>query len=166
MLSNPRDLFLRLLGEQLWTERVLAFEVLPKLLLAVKGEGLHRALAQHLEETTEQAARLERVFRAADAEPSSNLYPPAEKLARHHDEVAAQIPEERLADVFHASAAASTEHLELAAYDALLELARALGLPDDAREALEQSRREEAEALRRVQEELRELAGQALEVRS
>jgi ferritin-like metal-binding protein YciE len=160
MLSNPRDLFLRLLGEQLWTERTLAFEVLPKLRCAVESEGLAAALAQQLEQTREQAARLERVFRAADAEPSSNLSPPAERLASHHDEVAQQIANERLADVFHAAAAATTEHHELAAYDALLELAAALELPDDAREALEQNRREEAEALERVESELRRLVGE------
>ncbi len=157
MLSNPRDLFLRLLGEQLWTERTLAFEVLPKLLRAVEAEGLHAALAEHLEQTKEQAARLESVFRSTGAEPSSNLSPPLERLARHHDELAGQIPEQRLADVFHATAAATTEHVELAAYDALLELARALELPGDACRALEESRREEAEALERVRAELRGL---------
>ncbi len=154
MLSNPRDLFLRLLGEQLWVERTLAFEVLPKLLLAVKAEGLHAALAEHLEQTKEQAARLESVFRAAGAEPSSNLSPPLERLAQHHDELAQQIPEERLADVFHATAAAATEHLELAAYDALLALAAQLGLP---RDELERNRNEEGQALARVESELRKL---------
>ncbi len=157
MLSNPRDLFLRLLGEQLWTERSLAFEVLPKLQLAVKSQGLAEAVAHHLEQTREHAVRLERVFRAAGAEPSSNLDPPVEQLASHHDEVAEQIPNERLADVFHAAAAATSEHHELAAYDALLELAAALELPEDAREALARNRREEAEALERVQDELRRL---------
>ncbi|MBV8256797.1 MAG: DUF892 family protein [Actinobacteria bacterium] len=155
MLSNPRDLFLRLLGEQLWVERTLAFEVLPKLLLAVEAEGLHAALSEHLEQTKEQATRLEAVFRAAGAEPSSNLSPPAERLAQHHDEVAEQIPNRRLADVWHATAAATTEHMELAAYDALLALAGALDLP---RDELERSRREEAEALERVEAELRKLA--------
>jgi ferritin-like metal-binding protein YciE len=157
VLSNPRDLFLRLLGEQLWTERMLAFEVLPKLLLDVQSEGLNAALAAHLEETKEQAARLERLFRAAGAEPSSNLSPPAEKLAEHHDELAQQIPNPRLADVFHAVAAARTEQHELAAYDALLVLAARLDLP---RDELEQSRREEADALARVEGELGRLVAE------
>jgi hypothetical protein len=30
-LSSPRDLFLRLLGQQLWLERMLVLDALPKL---------------------------------------------------------------------------------------------------------------------------------------
>jgi ferritin-like metal-binding protein YciE len=158
-LSNPRDLFLQLLAEQLWVERTLAFEVLPKLERAAKAEGLVGVLREHLEETREHAVRLEQVFRAAGAEPSSNLSPPAEKLAEHHDTLAGKIPEERLADAFHAIAAVTTEHHELAAYDALLALAGALEL-GDARGLLERNREEEARALERLRDELSRLAAE------
>ena len=134
--------------------------MLPKLQQAVQSEGLATAVAEHLEQTREHGPRLEQVFRAVGAEPSSNLSPPVEKLARHHDELADSFADDRLADVFHAAAAAATEHHELAAYDALLALARAVELPDDARKRLEQNRGEEAEALRRVQGELERLAGE------
>jgi len=133
--------------------------VLPKLQRAVTSEGLAAAVAEHLEQTKEHGPRLEAVFRALDAEPSSNLSPPAEKLAQHHDEVAGSFADDRLADVFHAASAATTEHFELAAYDALLALAQAVGLSDDARELLERNRAEEAAALERLQEELQRLAG-------
>ena len=133
--------------------------MLPKLQRAVTSEGLAAAVAEHLEQTKEHGPRLEAVFRALDAEPSSNLSPPAEKLAQHHDEVAGSFADDRLADVFHAASAATTEHFELAAYDALLALAQAVGLSDDARELLERNRAEEAAALERLQEELQRLAG-------
>jgi ferritin-like metal-binding protein YciE len=103
---------------------------------------------------------LEEVFRALGAEPSSNLNPPVEKLAEHHDELAGSFSNDRLEDVFHASAAATTEHHELAAYDTLLTLAGAVELPDDARGLLEQNRAEEAEALGRLQQERDRLVGQ------
>jgi ferritin-like metal-binding protein YciE len=135
---------------------MLAFEVLPKLQRQVRSEGLAHAVGEHLEQTREHAARLERVFRTVGVEPSSNLDPVTEKLAEHHDELAGNVPNERLADALHAVAAAATEHPELAAYDALLVLGRGLEL-GEARDLLERSRGEEAEALERLQGELERL---------
>jgi ferritin-like metal-binding protein YciE len=133
--------------------------VLPKLQRAVTSEGLAAAVAEHLEQTKEHGPRLEAVFRALDAEPSSNLSPPAEKLAQHHDELAGSFANDRLADVFHAASAATTEHFELAAYDALLALGPAVELRDDGRELLERNRAEEAAALERLHGELQRLVG-------
>jgi ferritin-like metal-binding protein YciE len=133
--------------------------VLPKLHEAVQSEGLAATVAEHLEQTREHGPRLEQVFRAVGAEPSSNLNPPVEKLAQHHDELADSFADDRLADVFHAAAAATTEHHELAAYDALLALARSVELSDDARGLLERNRGEEAEALQRLEGEVERLAG-------
>jgi ferritin-like metal-binding protein YciE len=133
--------------------------VLPKLHRAVQGERLAAAVEEHLEQTREHGPRLEEVFRALRAEPSSNLDPSLEKLAQHHDELSDSFADDRLADVFHAAAAAATEHHELAAYDALLALAPSVELPDDARGSLERNRAEEQEALHRLEGELERLAG-------
>lgn len=126
----------------------------------MRSEGLAKAVDEHLEQTREHGPRLEQVFRALDAEPSSNLSPPVEKLAQHHDELADSFADDRLADCFHATAAAATEHNELAAYEALLTLSRSVDLADDARELLERNRAEEAEALERLEQELQRLAGE------
>jgi ferritin-like metal-binding protein YciE len=134
--------------------------VLPELHEAVQSEGLASAVNEHLEQTREHGPRLEEVFRALGAEPSSNLSPPVEKLAQHHDELADSFAHDRLADVFHASAAATTEHHEIAAYDTLLALASSVELSDDARGRLERNRGEEAEALQRLESELERLVGQ------
>jgi ferritin-like metal-binding protein YciE len=134
--------------------------VLPKLQRAVQSEGLAAAVAEHLEQTREHGPRLEEVFRAVEAEPSSNLCAPVESLARHHDELAGSFADDRLADVFHATAAVTTEHHELAAYDTLLALGRAVELPGDARGLLERNRGEEAEALGRLESELERLSGE------
>jgi ferritin-like metal-binding protein YciE len=149
-----------LLAELHWTERTLAFEVLPELRKQAKSEGLVHAIEEHLEQTKEHAKRLEPVFRALGAEPSSNHSPPAQKLQEHHDELASSIPNDRLADCFHAIAAAATEHFELAGYDALLALADAGDLDKDARKALEQNRQEDEQALKTVQSQLERLVGE------
>ena len=141
----------------LWTERMLVFEGLPALRHDVTAEGLAAAVDEHLEQTKEHAVRVEQAFRAAGAEPSSNLSPVFEKLARHRSELAGKIPDDRLADVLNAAAAAAIEHNEIAVYDALIGLADSLSL-DDARGLLEQNRKEEEQALHRLRTELDRLA--------
>jgi ferritin-like metal-binding protein YciE len=148
-LSSPRDLFLALLAQMLWVERMLVFEVLPELRKQVQSESLAAAVEEHLAQTHEHVVRVEEAFRALGAEPVSARSAPAAALADEHGEVAAKIAEPRLADLFHAAAAIHTEHLELAGYEALVELARALDRPE-VEGRLEQNRREEAETLERL----------------
>ena len=133
--------------------------MLPNLQQAAESEALAGVVAEHLEQTKEHADRLEQVFRTLEAEPSSNLSTPVEKLAQHHDELAENVVDGRLADVLHAAAAATTEHHEIASYDALLALGQPVGLPDEARGLLERNRAEEVGALERLEAELRRLAG-------
>jgi ferritin-like metal-binding protein YciE len=158
-LSSPRDLFLQLLAEMLWIERMLVFEVLPSLQKQVQSESLAAAVEEHLAQTHGHVARVEEAFRALGAEPASARSGPAAALAAEHEEVAAKIAEPRLADLFHAAAAIHTEHLELAGYEVLLELARALDR-EDLEKALEQNRGEEAETLERLRKLAGDLRGQ------
>ena len=139
---------------------MLAFEVLPRLHRQVRSETLAEAVAHHLEQTKEHAARVEQAFRAVGAETSSSLSPPVEKLAAHHDEVAEQLVEERLRDAFHAAAAAQTEHYEIAAYDALITVAKAME-ESHAVELLERNRDEERAALAALERETERLAREA-----
>ncbi len=148
----------------LWTERTLAFDVLPKLHEAVKSQGLAQAVAEHLDETKQHGPRLEEVFRAVGAEPSSHRDPAVEALAKHHDELAGSFADERLADVFRAATAVRTEHDELARYDALLTLGNALDL-GDGRRLLEENRQEEEQALQRIHGELERLVRELGELR-
>lgn len=134
----------------LWLERELVRETLPALERGAQAQSLAQAFAEHLEQTRDHVARVEEVFRIAAAEPSSNLDEAAQKLIERHDELAGSIVDPVLRDVFHAAAAARTEHTELAAYTTLIALAEALELPAAAR-LLERNRDEEAEALEHVE---------------
>jgi ferritin-like metal-binding protein YciE len=157
-LASPRDLFLQLLAEMLWVERMLVFEVLPSLQKQVQSESLAAAVEEHLAQTHGHVTRVEEAFRALGAEPVSARSAPAAALKAQHEEVTGKIAEPRLADLFHAAAAIHTEHLELAGYEALLELARALGR-EDLEAPLAQNREEEAQTLerfRQLAERLRE----------
>ena len=154
-LSSPRDLFLQLLAEMLWVERMLVFEVLPNLHKQVQSESLAAAVEEHLAQTHGHVTRVEEAFRALGAEPVSARSAPAAALAAEHEETAAKIAEPRLADLFHAGAAITTEHYEIAGYDVLLQLAR-----DDVAESLAQNREEEAETLKRLEQLVAELREQ------
>jgi ferritin-like metal-binding protein YciE len=158
-LANPRDLFLQLLAQMLWVERMLVFEVLPELRKQVQSESLAAAVEEHLAQTHEHVARAEDAFRALGAEPVSARSAPAAALKAEHEEVTAKIAEPRLADLFHAAAAIHTEHLEIAAYEVLLELAQALERPE-VEGRLEQNRREEADTLDRLRKLAEGLRGQ------
>lgn len=159
-VSNPRDLLLQLLGETLYVERRLAGGILRELIDAVRDEELRAGLEQHLEQTREHVDRAETAFRRLEAAPSANLCRAFESAVGEHGELAEEIVEPTLADVFHAQAALRTEHLELALYSAVLELAEAFGR-SDAVEPLRESRREEDAARADLEAVLRRLAANA-----
>ena len=146
-LSSRRDLFLHLLAEMLWVERMLVFEVLTNLHKQVQSESLAAAVEEHLAQTRGHVTRVEEAFRALGAEPVSARSAPAAALAAAHEDTTGKIAEPRLADLFHAGAAITTEHFEIAGYEVLLRLA-----PDGVAEPLEQNRREEAQALELLRE--------------
>jgi ferritin-like metal-binding protein YciE len=156
-LAGPRDLFLQLLAQMLWVERMLAFEVLPQLHKQVESESLAALVQGHLAQTHEHVARVEAIFLEFGAEPASARSAPAAAAKEQHNEVAGMIVEPRLTDLFHAGAAIQTEHLELAGYELLLELAVALKR-EGIGQALEANRNDEAqtlEHLRALSERLR-----------
>lgn len=131
---------------------MLAFEALPKLRDAASDDELRAAFEEHLLETREHVARVEAAFEHLGSHPSSIYNPTLSALAAEHDELAGKIVEDRLRDVWHAHAAARTEHLELALYEGVLALAEALEAGGDVGSALEESRRQEQHALETVEQ--------------
>jgi ferritin-like metal-binding protein YciE len=136
-------LFFVQLGELLWVERTLAFEALPKLIGEVSDSELRSALEAHLAQTKEHVSRVEQAFHAAGAEPTAARSAALASALEQHD--AQSVKEPTLGDVFHASGAARTEHLELGLYDAVLLLANG-----DAASLLQQNRKDEEDTLKRV----------------
>lgn len=143
-------MLLRELGTLLWTERMLAFEVLPELRDAVSDEELRGAVEEHLLETRGHVERVEQAFESLGSHPSSIYSPTVSALVAEHDELAGKVVEDRLRDVWHAHAAARTEHLELALYESVLALAQALDA-DEPRSGLEENRDQERQALETVE---------------
>jgi ferritin-like metal-binding protein YciE len=127
--------------------------VLPKLIEEARDVELRVALEEHLAETKEHVARVEEAFRASDAEPAAARSAALAAAVDQHESQDAREP--TLRDVFHASGAARTEHLELGLYDAVLLLA-----DGDAVSLLQRNRKDEEDALKRVEKIAARLAGE------
>ncbi len=149
-VHQPRDFFLRLLGQALYVERRLVGDVAPQLCEQARDSELVAALTKHLEETRTHVEHAERAFRAVEAEPTAMRIAAFEGAVADHEQLAGEASEPTLGDLAHAAAAAQTEHREIAVYSSLIELGRAQGW-DDAVKQLERIRKDEQNALKQLE---------------
>ncbi len=155
-ITTPRDLFLHELGDILYVEEKLEQEVLPKLLDEVKSETLQKGLESHLRETRGHVENVEEIFTKLGEEPTAEQCIGFDGLKKEHDQLLEEAAPE-LIDLVGVGAAARTEHYEIAAYETLIGLARAIGEPDIV-PLLEANLREEKEALATVEKAGKEIA--------
>ena len=148
-ITTPRDLFLHELGDILYVEEKLTEEVLPKLINEVQSAEFRKSLERHLEQTKGHVTNLEQIFDSMGEQSETEQCLGFEGLKKEHDEMIGEVSE-GLVDMVDAGAAARTEHYEIAAYNGLIEMARALG-EREAVGLLEENLKEEREALREVE---------------
>jgi ferritin-like metal-binding protein YciE len=148
-LMTPRDLFLHELGDILYVEQKLTGEVLPKLIEEVHDSDFRRGLERHLDQTRGHITNLEQIFDSLGEQPKAEKCIGFEGLKSEHEELTSEASES-LIDLIDTGAAARTEHYEIAAYNGLIEMARALG-ESDAVSLLEENLKEEREALHEVE---------------
>ncbi|HXF98495.1 MAG TPA: DUF892 family protein [Gaiellaceae bacterium] len=149
-VTSPEELFVHELQDMYYAEKTLT-SVLPKLAEEAKDRELARAFQSHLRETEKHVHNLERVFsqlgRSAQGSPCAGI----EGIKREHDDFLGESPPKGATlDLFLTGAAARTEHYEIAAYSALVAMARALK-QRDAVELLQENLRQEKEALKTVE---------------
>jgi ferritin-like metal-binding protein YciE len=148
-ITTPRKLFLHELGDVLYVEQKLADDVLPKLIGEVEDAELKKGLEKHLKETKQHVTNVEQVFDDMGEQPSAEKCIGFEGLKAEHDALVEKSAP-GLIDLVDAGAAARTEHYEIAAYEGLISMARALG-ERDAVDLLEENLKQEKEALRAVE---------------
>ena len=148
-ITTPRDLFLHELGDILYVERQLVAEALPKLISEVTDEELQEALEGHLEETKKHVSNLEEVFSLLGETPKAEKCIGFEGLKSEHDKMVAETSAD-LVDVVDLGAAARTENYEIAAYEGLRRMAKAMD-EEKAVELLDANLKDEKEALRTVE---------------
>lgn len=148
-INNPKELFLHELGDILYVERKLAEETLPKLIGQVSDIEFKSGLESHLEETKQHVTNVEQVFDILGEEPHEEECVGFEGLKKEHDELIEKASSS-LVDAIDLGAAARTENYEIAAYEGLRRMAKALG-EDRAVTLLDKNLAEEKEALREVE---------------
>ncbi len=148
-IGTPRELFLHELGDILYVERDLAEKTLPKLIDEVSDEEFRAGLESHLEETRRHVANVEQVFELLDEAPQVEKCIGFEGLKNEHDQLVEE-SSSSLIDIVDVGAAARTENYEIAAYESLRRMAKAMG-EDKAVDLLDQNLKQEKETLREVE---------------
>ena len=148
-ITTPRDLFLHELGDILYVERELAEKTLPKLIDEVSDEEFRSGLESHLEETRGHVDNVEKVFELLGEEPQVEKCIGFEGLKKEHDQLVEE-SSSSLIDIVDVGAAARTENYEIAAYEGLRRMAKAMG-EDEAVGLLDENLKQEKETLREVE---------------
>ena len=148
-IANPRELFLHELGDILYVERTLANETRPKLIEEVRDEEFTAGLEKHLEQTRRHVRNVEQVFDQFGEEAKAEECIGFEGLKKEHDQLIEKTSPDLL-DLVDLGAAARTENYEIAAYESLRRMAKALG-KDKEVALLDENLKQEKEALREVE---------------
>ena len=148
-IRDPRQLFVRELGDILYVERSLVEDALPKLIDEVQDAEFKSGLERHLEQTQRHVTNVEKVFEILSETPHTEECVAFEGLKKEHEEMTKESASS-LIDLVDLGAAARTENYEIAAYEGLRRMAKALG-ENDAVELLDANLADEKETLREVE---------------
>jgi ferritin-like metal-binding protein YciE len=159
-ITTPRDLFLHELGDILYVERALADEALPKLIDEVQDPEFRSGLEKHLEQTQRHVTNVEKVFEMFGETPHEEECIGFEGLKKEHEELTKE-SSSSLIDLVDLGAAARTENYEIAAYEGLRRMAKALG-ENDAVELLDENLAQEKETLREVEKLATRISNESL----
>jgi ferritin-like metal-binding protein YciE len=102
-------------------------KALPKMARAASSEELRAGFEEHLNQTKEHVARLEKIFKALDESPKGKKCKGMEGLIAEGSEMIEQDPAPEELDAGLISAAQRVEHYEIAAYGCVATYAKLLG---------------------------------------
>jgi len=151
-MQDLQDLFVDLMKDLYSAENQLV-KALPKMAKAASNAELKAGFEEHLEQTKEQAARIEEICKMLEVTPKGKKCAGMEGLIEEGKELMEEDAEESVLDAGLIAAAQKVEHYEIAAYGTARTWARQLEL-DDAVGLLEKTLAEEKE----TDEKLTELA--------
>ena len=139
--ENLHEVFIEELKDIYNAEQQLV-KALPKMAKAATSESLEGAITEHLEQTKEQVARLEEIFRSLDLTARGKHCLAMGGLIEEGKEVIEDDLEDMVRDAALIGAAQKVEHYEIASYGTLIAHARLLGY-DKAVTLLQQTLEEE-----------------------
>jgi ferritin-like metal-binding protein YciE len=128
-IKTMDDLLLHGLKDIYYAENQIV-KSLPKLIDKATNRDLTKGLQDHLEETKNQVARLDQVFKKLGQEPQGVKCPAIDGLITEADEVAGEVADKEVLDAAIVGSAQSVEHYEIARYGTLIAWAESLGHDD------------------------------------
>lgn len=127
--SQLMQLFEDGLKDIYWAENAL-LKAIPKMVKETTSEELNEALNSHLEETKEQIARLDKVFKLIKVKAEGEKCEAMAGLIKEASEIMEACEEGSMRDAGIISAAQKVEHYEIATYGTLRQFAETLNLKD------------------------------------
>lgn len=161
MESGLHELFLEELADIYNAEQQLT-RALPKMAKAAESDELRMAFEEHLEQTQEQIARLDQVFRSLDETLKRKTCKGMQGLIEEGTEMMQEHKGSSEIDAALIAAAQKVEHYEIASYGTLCTWAEQMG-HDEALELLKQNIDEEETTDERLTEIAESLANQRAE---
>jgi len=144
MDNDLHELFLDELADVYNAEQQL-IKALPKMAKAAESDELREALESHLQETEEQARRLEQVAEGLDESIKRKTCAAMKGLIEEANDLLKEQKDSSALDAAIIAAGQKVEHYEIASYGTLISWARQMG-HDDAVSLLEETLDEEKQA--------------------
>jgi ferritin-like metal-binding protein YciE len=142
-ITNLKDVYVEQLKD-LYSAETQLIKALPKMAKAAHSPELAQGFTDHLEQTKEHAARLEKIFEALDEKPTGKKCKAMEGLIKEGAEAIEENASPAAKDALLIAAAQRVEHYEIAGYGTVKTFAHLLG-EEEAATLLEQTLKEEAE---------------------
>ncbi|MHB8970764.1 MAG: ferritin-like domain-containing protein [Pirellulaceae bacterium] len=120
-------------------------KALPKMATAASDEDLAKAFTEHLSQTKNQVARLDKIFKNLDISPKGKTCKAMQGLLEEGKEIIDEDADPTVKDAALIAAAQRVEHYEMAGYGCVRTFARLLG-EDSAADLLQETLDEEGAA--------------------
>jgi len=128
-VENLSDLFVHTLKDIYFAENQI-IKALPKMAKAAVSKELARAFDNHLEETKEQVARLDQIFKLLGKRAEGEKCPAIEGILKEGEDLMKHIKDPDTRDAAMLAAAQAVEHYEITRYGTLIAWGELLDLPD------------------------------------
>ncbi len=128
-VENLSDLFVHTLKDIYFAENQI-IKALPKMAKAADSKELARAFDNHLQETKEQVARLDEVFKLLGKRAEGEKCPAIEGILKEGEDLMKHIKDPDTRDAAMLAAAQAVEHYEITRYGTLIAWGELLELPD------------------------------------
>jgi ferritin-like metal-binding protein YciE len=128
-IKTMDDLFVHMLKDIYYAEKQIV-KALPKMIDKATDADLKTGLRNHLDETRNHVARVEKVFAMHGVEPATVDCPAIDGILKEANELAGDVEDKDVLDAAIIAAAQAVEHYEITRYGTLATFAKQLGRED------------------------------------